>query len=98
MIRVILPAPLCELAKINGEVSVELEEPFTFDALISVLEEQYPALRGTIRDVSSKKRRAMIRIFACEQDCSHLPLGSELPAEVIAGKEPLIIVGAIAGG
>ena len=98
MIRVILPTPLCELAKINGEVRVELTGPFTFDAVISALEAQYPALRGTIRDVSSKKRRPMIRIFACEQDYSHLPLGSELPEDVVAGKEPLIIVGAIAGG
>lgn len=98
MISVILPAQLSELAKVEREIKVELKAGSSFHALLDALEDQYPALRGTIRDVNTKKRRPMIRIFACEEDYSHAPLEADLPGEVLAGKQPVIIVGAIAGG
>lgn len=98
MITVILPTPLSELARVEREIGVDLQTGSSFASLIDAIEVQYPALRGTIREISTKKRRPMIRIFACEEDYSHLPLDTDLPAEVLAGKQPVIIVGAIAGG
>ena len=98
MISIVLPAPLCELAKVENAVSIGVNAPVTFNAVFDALEEKYPALRGTIRNKIKNTRRPMIRIFACETDYSHHSLSEELPAEVVAGKSPLIIVAAIAGG
>jgi sulfur-carrier protein len=98
MIRVLLPAHLRTLAGIGGEVTLEIEGPATIGNVLDALEDQYPTLQGTIRDHVTKQRRAFIRFFACETDWSHEPAGAPLPEAVAAGKEPLLIVGAIAGG
>jgi sulfur-carrier protein len=98
MIRVELPAHLRILAKITGEVQVEVEGPPTLGAVLDALEVRYPVLRGTIRDHSTHVRRPYVRFFACEEDLSHEPTATPLPDKVAAGAEPLLIVGAIAGG
>ncbi|WHZ24708.1 MAG: MoaD/ThiS family protein [Nitrospira sp.] len=98
MIRVILPAHLRTLARVTGEVTVDLEGPVTQGAVLDALEARYPVLRGTIRDHTTKRRRPFIRFFACEQDLSHALPDTPLPAAVATGKEPLLIVGAMAGG
>ena len=98
MISVVLPSQLSALANIESEIQLELGTAVTFNALFDKLEQQFPALRGTFRDLASKKRRPMVRFFACGEDFSHHSFESELPAEVLKGNEPLLIVAAIAGG
>ena len=98
MIRVALPAHLRTLARVSDEVSVQVDGPPTLGAVLDALEDAYPVLRGTIRDHVTKERRAFIRFFACEEDLSHDPPNTQLPEAVIAGKEPFMVVGAIAGG
>ncbi len=98
MIRVYLPAHLRNLARVGSEVEVEVAAPVTIGAVLDALEAQYPMLRGTIRDHSTKQRRAFVRFFACEEDFSHEPADTPLPDAVVQGKEPFMVVGAIAGG
>ena len=98
MIRIILPAHLRTLARIEGEVTLEIEGPATLRSVLDALEERYPMLRGTIRDHVTKERRAFLRFFACEEDLSHESPDSPLPDAVVSGKEPLLVVGAVAGG
>ena len=98
MIRVVLPAHLRNLAGVHGEVSLEVQGPVTQRAVLDALEQRYPVLTGTIRDRETHKRRAFVRFFACEEDLSHDPPDSPLPARVVAGEEPFFVVGAIAGG
>jgi sulfur-carrier protein len=98
MIRVILPQHLRILAGISGEAQLDVAEPVTLRAVLDSLELSYPMLRGTIRDHATKERRAMIRFFACEQDYSNDGPDVPLPEGVASGKEPLLVIGAIAGG
>ena len=98
MIRVELPAHLRLLAKVRGEVQLEVAEPVTLRAVLDALEARYPMLCGTIRDHVTFKRRAFIRFFACLEDLSHEPPDAPLPEAVATGKEPFYIVGAVAGG
>ncbi len=98
MIRVIIPAPLRILARVEGEVSVEVSEPVTLGAVLDALEARYPVLCGTIRDRVTFRRRPFIRFFACEQDLSHHGPDTPLPEAVLSGREPLLIIGAMAGG
>jgi sulfur-carrier protein len=98
MIRVVLPAHLRNLARATGEVELEVAGPVTQRAVLDALEARYPALRGTLRDQMTGKRRPFVRFFACEQDLSHEPPDALLPAAVASGTEPFLIVGAIAGG
>jgi sulfur-carrier protein len=98
VIRVILPAHLRNLAKVNGEVQLEVDGQATQRLVLDALEERYPMLRGTIRDRQSGQRRAFIRFFACEEDLSNDSPDDPLPELVVAGKEPYLIVGAMAGG
>ena len=98
MIRVVLPAHLRTLARVDGEVKLDVEGPVTLRSVLDALEARYPMLRGTIRDHVTQKRRAFLRFFACEQDLSHEPPDTPLPDAVAKGDEPLLIVGAIAGG
>ena len=97
-IRVILPAHLQTLARVDREVSVDVPAAVTLGAVLDALETRYPMLRGTIRDHHTLKRRPFVRFFACEQDYSHEPADSELPEAVATGAEPLLVVGAMAGG
>ena len=98
MIRVILPAHLRTLARVDGEVKVDVPGPATVAAVLDALEAAYPMLRGTIRDQVTRQRRAFLRFFACEQDLSHEPPEAPLPEAVVTGAEPLLVVGAMAGG
>ena len=98
MIRVVLPPHLKGLAHVSGEVQVEVARPITQRSVVDALEARYPMLCGTIRDHITKQRRPFLRFFACEEDLSHESIDAPLPDEVISGKEPLLIVGAIAGG
>ncbi len=98
MIRVILPAHLRRLASISGEVRLEVAGQVTQASVLDALEAGYPMLRGTIRDTDSGQRRAFIRFFACEEDLSHEQPDAPLPDEVVNGREPYLIVGAMAGG
>src|SRR5262249_15499646 len=98
MIRVVLPAHLRTLARVSGEVSVEVSGDPTFLAVLNALEERYPVLRGTIRAQVTHERRPFVRFYACEEDFSHEPAEPPLPAAVVAGKEPFLIVGAMSGG
>jgi molybdopterin synthase sulfur carrier subunit len=98
MIRVLLPTNLHRLANIGREVHLQVDNPVSINAVLDVLESQYPMLRGTIRDQVTKERRAYIRFFTCGEDWSHEPVEAPLPEEVVAGAEPLRIVGALAGG
>jgi molybdopterin converting factor small subunit len=98
MIRVILPAHLRTLARVDGEVKVEVAGPITVGAVLDALEATYPMLRGTIRDQVTRQRRAFLRFFACEQDLSHDPPDTPLPEAIASGTEPLLVVGAMAGG
>ncbi len=98
MIRVVLPANLRTLARVDGEVMLHIEAPPSLRAILDALEARYPVLRGTIRDQVTQQRRAFIRFFACEQDLSHDSPDAPLPAAVATGAEPLLIVGAMAGG
>jgi sulfur-carrier protein len=98
MIRVVIPAHLRTLARIDGEVQLDVAGPVTQRSVLDALEARYPVLRGTIRGHGSGPRRAFIRFFACEQDLSHEPPDAQLPGPVVAGTEPYLIVGAMAGG
>jgi hypothetical protein len=98
MIRVVLPAHLRTLARVNGEVTLKVEGPVTQRSVLDALEAQYPMLRGTIRDHGTLKRRGFVRFFACEQDLSHESPDAPLPDAVATGAEPFLIVGAMAGG
>ena len=98
MIRVVLPQHLRGLAGVGSEVSVDVEGAVTLRSVIDAVEANYPMLRGTIRDHVTHRRRPFIRFFACEQDLSHEALDAALPGEVAVGKEPLLVIGAIAGG
>jgi molybdopterin converting factor small subunit len=98
MIRVVLPAHLRTLARINGEVELDVAGQVTQCSVLDALETRYPMLRGTIRDHNGGPRRAFIRFFACEQDLSHEQPDTPLPQAVATGAEPYLIVGAMAGG
>jgi len=98
MIRVVLPFHLRNLARVDGEVELEIAGPVTIRAVIDVLEARYPVLRGTIRDHDTLKRRPFVRFFACKEDLSLEPPETPLPEEVVSGAEPFLIVGAMAGG
>src|SRR5271169_5997059 len=98
MIRVILPQHLRTLADLRGEVELEIEGPVTQRSVLDALEARYPMLRGAIRDHDTQQRRAFLRFFACEEDLSHEPPDAPLPDAVASGKEPFIVIGAIAGG
>jgi hypothetical protein len=98
MIRVVLPAHLRALARIEGEVELRVEGQVTQGAVLDALEAEYPMLCGTIRDQGTGRRRAFVRFFACEEDLSHQPPSAPLPEAVAAGAEPYLIVGAMAGG
>jgi molybdopterin synthase sulfur carrier subunit len=97
-IRVELPAHLRTLAQVHGEVKLNVEGPVTRRSVLDALEARYPMLRGTIRDQVTQERRPFLRFFACEEDLSHEPPDAPLPDAVASGAEPLIILGAIAGG
>jgi sulfur-carrier protein len=97
-VRVVLPDSLCSLASAPHEVVVCLDGPVTQRTLLDALEANYPALRGTIRDYSSKQRRPFVRFFACEKDLSHGSPDETLPLAVVEGREVFMVVGAIAGG
>lgn len=98
MIRVVLPAHLRTLARVNGELSLDVAGPVTQRAVLDALEARYPMLRGTIRDHVTHTRRPFVRFFACEQDLSHESPDVPLPDTVASGAEPLLIIGAMAGG
>src|SRR6266446_3738083 len=98
MIRVVLPYHLRNLARVEGEVQLEVASPVTVRAAIDALEARYPVLRGTIREHGTLRRRPFVRYFACKEDLSLDPPETKLPDEVVTGAEPFLIVGAIAGG
>jgi molybdopterin synthase sulfur carrier subunit len=98
VIRVIIPQHLRTLAHVGSEVELELDGSVTLRSVLDALEARYPMLRGTIRDQVTLERRPFLRFFACEQDLSHQPPDAPLPEAVASGKEPFIIIGAIAGG
>jgi molybdopterin converting factor small subunit len=98
MIRVVLPAHLRTLARVDSEVQLEVAGPVTLRSVLDALEARYPVLQGTLRDHVTQKRRPFVRFFACEEDLSHDPPDTPLPDAVVSGKEPFLVVGAIAGG
>jgi len=98
MIRVLLPAHLRTLAGVAGEITLDVEGPPTVRSVLDALEARYPMLRGTLRDQSTGQRRAFVRFFACGEDWSHEPADAPLPEAVATAAEPLLVVGAIAGG
>jgi len=98
VIRVILPQHLRTLAHVGSEVQLEVDGELTLRSVLDALEARFPMLRGTIRDQVTQQRRPFLRFFACEEDLSHEPLDTPLPDAVASGKEPFIIIGAIAGG
>jgi hypothetical protein len=98
MIRVVLPPHLRTLAHVTGEVTVEVESPVTQRSVLDALEARYPMLRGAIRDHVTLQRRAFLRFFACEEDWTHESPDAPLPEAVASGKEPFMVIGAIAGG
>jgi sulfur-carrier protein len=98
VIRVVLPSSLKDLARVNGEVTLEVHGQITQRAVLDALEARYPALRGTIRDHVSQRRRPLVRFFACGEDWSQALPDTPLPEEVANGRQALLIVGAIAGG
>ena len=98
MIRVVLPAHLRSLARIQGDVLLEVEPPATQRSVLDALEQRYPMLCGTIREHVTLQRRPYVRFFACSQDLSHDPPDTPLPEEVVNGTEPFLILGAVAGG
>jgi len=98
MIRVELPAHLRTLARVDREVQLEVEGATTQRSVLDALEARYPVLRGAIRDHVTQQRRPFLRFFACQEDLSHEPPDAPLPDEVVSGKEPFLIIGAIAGG
>ena len=98
MIRVVLPFHLRTLARVDGDVQLEIEGPATLGSVLDTLEARYPVLRGAIRDHATLRRRPFVRFYACKEDLSHEPPETQLPAAVVSGVEPLLIVGAMAGG
>lgn len=98
MIKVVLPANLRTLAGVGSVLELDVNAPITQRSVLDALESNHPALRGTIRDMDTKKRRPMIRFFACEEDWSDASPDAALPDAVVSGKEPFLIIGAIAGG
>ncbi|MGC2486109.1 MAG: MoaD/ThiS family protein [Acidimicrobiales bacterium] len=98
MIRVVLPAHLRMIAKVSGEVEVEVAGTPSPASVIEALEARFPALLGTIRDPVTQQRRKFVRFYACERDLSHEPIDGALPEEVEQGREPFFVVGAMAGG
>lgn len=98
MIRVILPPHLRNLAHVGSELELEVQSPVTQRSVLDALEARYPMLRGTIRDHVTQQRRPFLRFFACEEDLSHESPDAPLPEAVVTGTEPLVILGAIAGG
>jgi sulfur-carrier protein len=98
MIRVVLPFHLRTLAHVGSEVTLEVEGPVTQRSVLEALEARYPMLRGTIRDHDTKQRRPFLRFFACEEDLSHNSPDDPLPDAVASGREPFLVIGAIAGG
>jgi len=98
IIRVVLPQHLRTLAQVGGEVALEVAAPVTVRRVLDALEARYPTLRGTMRDYGTGQRRPFLRFFACEEDLSHDSMDAELRRAVAEGKEPLLIIGAIAGG
>ncbi len=98
MIRIVLPVHLRTMVKVNREIELQLQGQATLSSVLDALETQYPVLQGTIRDHVTKKCRPFIRFFACGEDWTHEPMDKVLPAAIIAGTEPLRIVGAMAGG
>ena len=98
IIRIVLPAHLRTLAHVDGEVKLDVEGPVTQRSVLDTLEADYPMLRGTIRDQVTQQRRAFLRFFACQEDLSHESPDAPLPEAVAKGAEPLVILGAIAGG
>src|SRR4051812_15558272 len=97
-LRVVLPFHLRTLARVEGEVQLEVEPPVTIRAVLDALEARYPVLRGTVRDHVTLRRRPFVRFFACKEDLSNDPADTALPNEVVTGLEPFLIVGAMAGG
>ena len=98
MVRVEIPAHLRTLANVTGEITLDVAGSVTQRSILDALEARYPMLCGTIRDHTTKQRRAFLRFFACEEDLSHEPPDAQLPDAVASGKEPFLIIGAIAGG
>ncbi len=98
MIRVLLPYHLRNLAKVGAEVTVEVDGPATIPAVVAALEARWPVLKGTIFDPATGRRRAFLRFFACKEDLSQEPAEAALPAAVVAGEEPLLVVASMAGG
>lgn len=98
MIRVVLPPPLRLLAHTGPEITVDVTGPVTQRSVLDAVERRYPMLKGTLRDHDTQRRRPLVRFFACEEDLSNDPPDAPLPNEVAAGKEPLLVIGAIAGG
>jgi sulfur-carrier protein len=98
VIRVVLPTHLRRLAQVDGEVQLQVDGPVTQGSVLDALEARYPALRGTIRDHGTLRRRPFVRFFACEEDLSHEPADAPLPDDVVTGREPFVVVGAMAGG
>lgn len=98
MIRVVLPQHLRTLARVQGKVTLEIEGPVTQRSILDALEAEYPMLRGTIRDHGTHKRRPFLRFFACGEDWSHESPDAPLPEAIASGKEPFLVVGALAGG
>jgi len=98
MVRVVMPAHLRTLAKVSGEVQLEIKGQVTQRSILDALEARYPMLQGTIRDHVTQQRRAFVRFFACEEDLSHESPDAPLPDAVASGAEPFLVVGAIAGG
>jgi hypothetical protein len=98
MIRVVLPAHLRTLGRLSGEVELDIQGPVTLRAILDALEAKYPTLGGTLRDYTTGQRRPFVRFFACGEDWSHDSHDADLPAPIANGSEPLLIVGAIAGG
>jgi hypothetical protein len=98
VIRVVLPAHLRALARISGEVTLDIPPPVTIGAVLAALEAALPVLAGRIREYGGGPRRPYVRFYACQEDVSHEPVDTLLPAEVVAGTEPLLIVGAMSGG
>ncbi|MBA3250581.1 MAG: MoaD/ThiS family protein [Geodermatophilaceae bacterium] len=98
MIRVVLPAHLRSLAGVSSELSLDVADPPTIGGVLDALESAHPMLRGTLREHGGGARRPFVRFYACEEDLSHEPADSLLSAEVVSGKEPFLVVGAMAGG
>lgn len=98
MIRVVLPPPLRIIAHAGAEIVVDVDGPVTQRSVLDAVERRYPMLRGTLRDHDTQRRRPLVRFFACEEDLSNEPPDAPLPSEVASGKEPLLVIGAIAGG